>query len=277
MMSSICSETSGPAGSASLSSSIGDDAALLGAGDHLLDRRVVEVDQRRIARLGRLDFLCFVFRHIVPPLNRCRQADASLCLNPCCACDQALLFLEGLVGQIPLQPFGCIVQGLFHFLRRSDDLDRCGQIASGAVRVAVAAGEGKAHGARGRSPPAAPSVPNMVDERRRDQASAPEKAALTSSSRSCAVPRVGDRQRGELLAMGGQLLGEIGEAEDQRAGGRRVDAAGGDGARLVADGRLGRREAAVLERCRGAAAEAARLDARRGRRCSSKRLSQSSR
>ena len=40
-----------------------------------------------------------------------------------------------------------------------------------------------------------------------------------------AVPAVGDRQRGELLAMGRQLLREIGEAEDQRAGGRRVDAA----------------------------------------------------
>ena len=72
---------------------------------------------------------------------------ASLCLNPCCASHQALLFLEGLVGQIPLQPFRCILKGLFDFLRRGDDLDRCGQIASGAVRIAVATGEGKAHGA----------------------------------------------------------------------------------------------------------------------------------
>jgi hypothetical protein len=41
----------------------GDDSALLGAGDQLLDRRVVEVDQRGIARVGRVEFLCFVFRH----------------------------------------------------------------------------------------------------------------------------------------------------------------------------------------------------------------------
>ena len=54
MMSSICSEDIWSWGRASLSSSIGDEAALLGAGDHLLDRRVVEVDQRRIAAvLGR--------------------------------------------------------------------------------------------------------------------------------------------------------------------------------------------------------------------------------
>ena len=60
---------------------------------------------------------------------------------------QALLFIEGLVGQIPLQPFRCILQGLFDFLRRGDDLDRCGQIASGTIRIAVATGEGKTHGA----------------------------------------------------------------------------------------------------------------------------------
>src|SRR5690348_14033339 len=61
--------------------------------------------------------------------------------------DQALLLLKGLVGHVPLQPFRCILEGLVHFLRRGDDLDRCRQIASRAVRIAVAAGEGKAHGA----------------------------------------------------------------------------------------------------------------------------------
>ncbi len=76
-------------------------------------------------------------------------SSASLCLNPLLRLDQALLFFQGLVGEIPLQPFRCMVQGLFHLLRRGDDLHGCGQIASGAVRVAVAAGEGKAHGARG--------------------------------------------------------------------------------------------------------------------------------
>ena len=44
-------------GKASLISSIGDDAALLGARDHLLDRRVVEVEQRGIAGLAGIDFL----------------------------------------------------------------------------------------------------------------------------------------------------------------------------------------------------------------------------
>src|SRR5256885_15096293 len=67
--------------------------------------------------------------------------------------DQALLFRKGVVGQIPLQPFRCIVQGFFHFLRRGDDLDRSRQIASGAVGIAVAAGGRKNPPARGRSPP----------------------------------------------------------------------------------------------------------------------------
>ena len=43
---------------------IGDDAALLGAGDQLLDRRVVEVDQRRIAARPCFGFGGFVFRHV---------------------------------------------------------------------------------------------------------------------------------------------------------------------------------------------------------------------
>ena len=52
MTSSICSDAIWSWGRASLSSSIGDEAALLGAGDHLLDRRVVEVDQRGIAAVA---------------------------------------------------------------------------------------------------------------------------------------------------------------------------------------------------------------------------------
>ena len=54
--------------------------------------------------------------------------------------------------------------------------------------------------------------------------------------------------------MGRQLLREIGEAEDERAGRGGVDAAGGDGARFGADGRVGGDEAAVLEGAAGGAA-----------------------
>ena len=61
--------------------------------------------------------------------------------------DQALLFLQGFVGQIPLQPFRCMLQSLFDLIRRGDDLHGSSQIASCAVRIAVATGEGKAHGA----------------------------------------------------------------------------------------------------------------------------------
>src|SRR4029079_3696105 len=64
---------------------------------------------------------------------------------------------------------------------------------------------------------------------------------------------VGNRERSELLAMGGQFLGKIGEAEDQRAGGRGVDAAAGDVLRLVADGRRGGRPAAPGEGLGGCA------------------------
>ena len=71
--------------------------------------------------------------------------------------NQALLLIQSLVGEIPLQPFRCILQGRLNLLRRSDNLHGCGQIASGAVRVAIAAGEGKAHGARG------PSARRSVD------------------------------------------------------------------------------------------------------------------
>src|SRR5947209_6189344 len=60
--------------------------------------------------------------------------------------DQALLFFQGLVGQIPLQPFGCVGQGLVHLLRRRDDLDRSGEIASRAGWIAIGSGEGKTHG-----------------------------------------------------------------------------------------------------------------------------------
>ena len=41
--------------------------------------------------------------------------------------------------------------------------------------------------------------------------------------------------------MGRHFLGVIGKSQDQRAGGWRVDAAGGDGARLLADRTVGRR------------------------------------
>src|SRR3954451_13308037 len=60
---------------------------------------------------------------------------------------ERLLLVIGLGREILLQPFRCMRQGLFHFLRRGDDLDRGSQIATGAVGVAVASGEGKAHGA----------------------------------------------------------------------------------------------------------------------------------
>ena len=161
---------------------------------------------------------------------------ASLCLNPCCACDQALLLLQGLVGHIPLQPFRCILQGLLHFLRRGDDLHRCGQIASGAVRVAVAAGEGKAHGAWGFRRPSLHRRPiwwqGLAIKRGAGKRGVDELVAQLRGA------FVGDLERGELLAMGGQFFREIGETEDQRAGGGRVDAAGRDGARF------GRRRAA---------------------------------
>jgi hypothetical protein len=51
---------------------IGDEPALLGAGDQLLDRRVVEVDQRRIAAVLGFGLCCFVFRHR-SPLSQCRR------------------------------------------------------------------------------------------------------------------------------------------------------------------------------------------------------------
>src|SRR3954453_12706548 len=50
---------------------------------------------------------------------------------------QALLFLIGLGSEILLQPFRCMFQGLFDFLRRSNDLHGSSQIASRAVRIAV--------------------------------------------------------------------------------------------------------------------------------------------
>src|SRR3982751_5347920 len=47
--------------------------------------------------------------------------------------------------------------------------------------------------------------------------------------------------------MGGKLLREVGEAEDESAGGRRVNPGGSDRAGLAADRRRGWGEAAVLE------------------------------
>ena len=62
--SSICSDEYWSCGSAAFNSSIGDHAALLAAGDQFLDRRVVEVDQRRIAAVGALGLCCVVLGHV---------------------------------------------------------------------------------------------------------------------------------------------------------------------------------------------------------------------
>src|SRR5206468_6136157 len=69
---------------------------------------------------------------------------------------------------------------------------------------------------------------------------------------------IGDRERRELLAMGGQLLGKIGEAEEERPRRRRVDAAGGDGLGFVANGRRSWHEPAVLEASSALRGEGAR-------------------
>ncbi len=79
--------------------------------------------------------------------------------------------------------------------------------------------------ARGAFPPVAPSAPNMVArlvpiKRRAGEGGVDQLVAQLGGA------AVGDRERGELLAMGGQFLGEVGESEDQGAGGRRIDAAG---------------------------------------------------
>src|SRR5207244_5926149 len=58
---------------------------------------------------------------------------------------------------------------------------------------------------------------------------------------------VGDGKGGELLAMRGQFLGEVGKAENERARGRGVDAGRGDGAGFAADWWGGGGEAPVLE------------------------------
>ena len=57
---------------------IGDDPALLAAGDQFLDRRVVEVDQRRIAAVGGLGLCSVVLGHVRSiiirgPLTQCRR------------------------------------------------------------------------------------------------------------------------------------------------------------------------------------------------------------
>ena len=136
---------------------------------------------------------------------------------------QALLFFQGLIGQIPLQPFRCILEGLFDFLRRGDDLDRCRQIASGAVRIAVATGEGKAHGAWAFtarcSIGAQYGVKSALIKRGAGEGGVDD---LVADLRRALV---GDGERGELLTMGRNLLREVGEAEDEGAGGGRVDAA----------------------------------------------------
>src|SRR5205085_12515224 len=147
---------------------------------------------------------------------------------------------------VPPQAFGCLLGASFHFLRGGDDLDRRRDIASGTVGVAVAAGEGKAHRARGVSAPRvagpqyggeAVTIKRGAGEGGVDQLVAQVSGAL-----------VGDRERSELLAMGRQFLGEVGEAEDQGAGGRGVDAGLADPAHDVAGRAFRGHEAAVLER-----------------------------
>jgi hypothetical protein len=58
---------------------IGDDALLLRACDQLLDRDVVEVDQRRVAGFG-FGFGCFCFRHLGFAAYSLLARDASLSL-----------------------------------------------------------------------------------------------------------------------------------------------------------------------------------------------------
>src|SRR4030095_4297261 len=83
-------------------------------------------------------FFAIYSRRLIGAGKRCQPLSQSTL-----RLDETLLFLQGLCGEIPLEPFRCILQGLFDLLRRGDDLHGCGQIASGAVRIAVAAGEGK--------------------------------------------------------------------------------------------------------------------------------------
>src|SRR5579859_1950828 len=96
-------------------------------------------------------------------------------------------------------------QGLFDLLRRGDDLDRSGQIASRAVRVAVASGEGKAHGAwafAARCSIAAQYGANAVPIKRSPRESRVDQLVAHFRGRF-----VGDREARERLAMRGQLLG----------------------------------------------------------------------
>ena len=78
--------------------------------------------------------------------------------------------------------------------------------------------------ARGPLPPVAPSAAQYGGKARTIKRGAGEGGIdqLVAQLRGALV---GDRQGGELLAMGRQFLGEIGEAEDQGAGGGRIDAA----------------------------------------------------
>src|SRR5206468_2316590 len=138
-----------------------------------------------------------------------------------------------------------MLQGRLHFLRGSDDLDCSSQIAPGAIRVAVAAGEGKTHGAwaftarcsigRQYGADALP-IKRCAGEGGIDQLIAEVRGRL-----------VGNREPLELFAMGGQFLRVIGKAENEGAGGWRVDARNGDGACAGVDRRVGGHETAVLE------------------------------
>ena len=213
MTSSICSDVIWSWGRASLSSSIGDDAALLGARDQLLDRGVVEVDQRRIAASSvSVSVVSFFAIWLSSPLSRCRPSDASLSLIFLPRRDQPLLFLEGLVAEVPLQPLGGIGQ-------RGVDLDRrprasrprSARSLRAHVRVAVAAGEGKtdpppreasAHAA------AASSACQYGGEAVAIKRGAGE-GGVDQLVAQAGGAGVGDRQRGERLAMARDACGKL--------------------------------------------------------------------
>ena len=162
---------------------IGDDAALLGAGDQFLDRSVVEVDQRRIAA-SRFRFRGFVFRH--SPLYRAAYSllaeDASRSLICLTRRMQPLLFLEGLfvAGH---QPLGGLGERRLDLAVGRQRLDRQPKVATAQLRIGVAAGEGKADIAALRR--AAPS-------RRRLRQSA---NMVARPSRSSAAPENGEHRR----------------------------------------------------------------------------------
>ena len=139
--------------------------------------------------------------------------------------DEPLLFFQGLVGEIPLQPFRCMLQGFFDFLRRGDDLDRCSKIAARSIRVAVAAGEGKAQGARGS--PASWATRCSIRAQYGGNALSIKRGAVEDRLNQLVADFrggfVGDRKRCQLLAMDRQLFGLLGKSYYERACGGDVD------------------------------------------------------